>query len=171
MPFAVRGQVAPVGALRRIEWRGHDLEVDGLIGIGENEQLVAAIGQRILHAIFALRDQARRRIGVFEIRAAFAPRFRGRRRRSRKTPAGTFMDMDEPAGVFFLVDQHIVRLRRAEAMAPDLQRPVVFVTLSHRKTSWRPNSTPRRRRFPRRGRRDRCDQPSREPGSRNIPNP
>ena len=64
---AMRDQVAPVGALRRGERRGDDLEVDGAVGIGEDEQLVAAVGERILHAFLARRDQARRRFGIGEI--------------------------------------------------------------------------------------------------------
>ncbi len=39
------------------------------------------------------------------------------------------MQMGEPAGIGFLVDQDIVGLRRAEAMVPDLHRPVVVVEL------------------------------------------
>ncbi|OIQ72074.1 hypothetical protein GALL_463060 [mine drainage metagenome] len=42
--FAARDQVAPVRPFRRFQLRGDDLEVDGAIGIGEDEQLVAAVG-------------------------------------------------------------------------------------------------------------------------------
>jgi len=38
--------------------RGDDLEVDGAVGIGENEQLVAAVGDRILHALLARGEPA-----------------------------------------------------------------------------------------------------------------
>src|SRR5579871_5414960 len=39
------------------------------------------------------------------------------------------MDVGEPAGVFFFVDEEIVRLLGAEAMTPDLQRAVVLIEL------------------------------------------
>ena len=41
--------------------------------------------------------------------------------------AGALMDMGEPAGILFLVDQDVVRLRRAEAMPPDLHWAMIVV--------------------------------------------
>jgi hypothetical protein len=35
--------------------------------------------------------------------------------------------MREPAGILLLVNQRVIRLRRAEAMPPDLHRPMVVV--------------------------------------------
>ena len=40
----IRDQVAPVLALGRSQWCGDDLEVGGVVGIGEDEELVAAVG-------------------------------------------------------------------------------------------------------------------------------
>ena len=39
------------------------------------------------------------------------------------------MQMGEPAGILLLINQHVVGLRRAEPMAPDLHRAVVVVEL------------------------------------------
>ena len=39
------------------------------------------------------------------------------------------MEMGEPAGILFLIDQHVVRLPGAEAMTPDLHRAVIVVEL------------------------------------------
>ncbi len=64
---AVWNEIAPVGALRRVKRRGDDLEVDGAIGIGENEELIAAVRDRILHAFLARCDQPRRRLRIGEI--------------------------------------------------------------------------------------------------------
>ena len=126
---AVRDQVAPVGAFRRFQRRGDDLEVDGAVGIGENEQLVAAIGDRILHAFLARRDQTRLRRGIGEIDQPLLRGFVVAAGDHAETPAGAFVDMGEPAGVLLLIDQQIVRLRRAEAMTPDLHRAMVVVEL------------------------------------------
>ena len=46
-----------------------------------------------------------------------------------KASAGAFMDMGEPAGILFLIDQDIVCLRRAQPMMPDLHRTMVVVEL------------------------------------------
>ena len=72
--LAMRDQVAPVGALRGSDRRGDDLEVDRAIGIGQNEQLLAAVGDRILHAGFARRHQPRFRLFIGKIDQ---PLFRG----------------------------------------------------------------------------------------------
>ena len=127
--FAIRDQVAPVGAFGRGQRRGDDLEVDGAVGIGEDEQFVAAVGHRILHAGLARRDQARlcRVIGKID-----QPLLRGfvvAAGDHAEPAAGAFLDMGEPAGILFLVDQDVVRLRRAEAMAPDLHRAMIVVEL------------------------------------------
>ena len=125
----MRDQVAPVGALGRGERRGHDLEVDRVVGVGEDEQFVAAVGERILHAFLARRDQPRRRLGVGEIDQ---PLFRGLvvAAGDHAEAAGrTLMQMGEPAGILFLIDQRVVRLPGAEPMTPDLHRAVVVVEL------------------------------------------
>ena len=129
MPVAVRDQVAPVGAFRRGERRGDDLEIDGAVGIGEDEQLVAAVGERILHAALALCDEARRRVGMGKIDQPLLRGFVVAARDHAEAAAGTFMEMGEPAGILFLIDQHIVGLLGAEAMTPDLHRAVVVVEL------------------------------------------
>jgi hypothetical protein len=43
--------------------------------------------------------------------------------------AGAFLDGREPARIHFLIDQHVVALRRAEVMAKDVQRAVILVAL------------------------------------------
>ena len=65
--FAIRNKIAPVRPLRRFQRSGDDLEVDGRVGIGEDEQFVATIGERVLHAALAGGDQARRRIQIGKI--------------------------------------------------------------------------------------------------------
>ncbi len=107
--FAIRDQVAPVRPLRRFERRGDDLEVDGAVGIGEDEQFVAAVGDRILHAALAACDQARRRVGIGKIDQALLGGFVVAAGDHAKPAAGAFMDMREPAGILFLVNQDIVR--------------------------------------------------------------
>ena len=126
---AMRDQVAPVGALRRCQRRGDDLEVDGAVGIGENEQLVAAVGDRILHADLARRDQARRRIGIGKIDQPLLGGFVVAAGDHAEAAAGAFMDMGEPAGILLLIDQDVVGLRGAEAMTPDLHRAMIVVEL------------------------------------------
>ena len=79
--------------------------------------------------------------------------------------------MGEPAGVLLLIDQGVVRLLRAEPVAPDLHRAVVVVELDVEEAAAVRGSRPRRRRSPRRGRQDRQTSPSRARGSRNIPSP
>ena len=129
MPSTIRNQIAPVRAIGRGERRGHDLEVDGAVGIGENEQLIAAVVDRILHAFLARRDQARRRLGIGKIDQALLGGFVVAAGDHAEAAAGAFMQMGEPAGILFLVDQNIVRLLGAEAMPPDLHRTVVIVEL------------------------------------------
>ena len=46
-----------------------------------------------------------------------------------ESAAGAFVQMGEPAGILLLIDQNVVRLRRAEAMPPDLHRAMVVVEL------------------------------------------
>ena len=126
---AIRDQVAPVRALGRGERRGNDLEVDGAVGIGEDEQLVAAVGERILHAVLARRDQARRRLGIGEIDQPLLGGLVIAAGDHAEAAAGALMQMGEPAGILFLVDQHVVGLRRAEPVPPDLHRAMVVVEL------------------------------------------
>src|SRR5258705_11059845 len=44
------------------------------------------------------------------------------------------MQMSEPAGIFFLINQNIVRLFGAEAMPPNLHRAMIVVELDVEKT-------------------------------------
>ena len=59
----VRHQFAPLGAIRRGERRGDDLEIDGAAFVGEDEELFAAVGHAVAHALLARRDQPWRRVG------------------------------------------------------------------------------------------------------------
>ena len=127
--LAIRDQVAPVGALGRGQRRGDDLEVDGAIGIGENEQLVAAVGERILHALFARRDEARRRIGIGQIDQPLLRGLMVAAGDDAEAAAGAFMQMGEPAGILLFINERIVGLLRSEAMPPHLHWPVVVVEL------------------------------------------
>ena len=127
--FAIWNQVAPVGAFGRGERRGDDLEVDRVIRIGENEQLVAAVGERILHAFLARRDQARRRVGVGEIDQ---PLLRGlviAAGDDAEAAGRALMQMGEPAEILFLINQRVVGLLRAKPMPPHLHRAMVVVEL------------------------------------------
>src|SRR6266403_1525093 len=105
--LAVRDQVAPLGALRRCKRRGDDLEVDDTIGVGENEQLAAAIGNRILHADFAGRDQARWRVGIGEVDQPLLGGFMVAAGNHAKSAGRAFMDMGEPAGIALFINQNI----------------------------------------------------------------
>ena len=96
-------------------------------GVGEDEQLVAAVGDAILHAGLARRDQARRRVGIGKIDQTLLGRLVVAAGDDAEAAARALLDMREPAGVLFLVDQHVVGLRRAEAVPKDLQRAVVGV--------------------------------------------
>src|SRR6266446_3911625 len=125
--LAVRDQVAPIGALRRCKRRGDDLEVDGIVGVGENEQRAAAIGERILHAGFAGRDQARWSVGIGEVDQPLLGGFMVAAGDYAKSAGRAFMDMGEPAGIALFINQNIVGLRRSQAMPPDLHRAVVVV--------------------------------------------
>ena len=126
----MRDQVAPVGALGRRERRGDDLEVDGAVGVGENEQLIAAVGDantaRLPRAprpgAASRRDRSRSISRCSEV--SWSPPAM-----TQKRPAGALMQMGEPAGVLFLVDQRVVGLRRAEPVPPHLHRPVIVVEL------------------------------------------
>ena len=69
-----------------------DLEVDGAVGVGEDEQLVAAVGDRILHAFLARRDQPRRRVGIGEIDQPLLGGFVVAAGDHAKPSAGAFMD-------------------------------------------------------------------------------
>ena len=89
-----------------VERRGHDLEVDGAVGVGENEQLVAAVVDRILHAFFARGDQPRRRLGIGKIDQPLLGGFVVAAGDHAIAAAGAFMDMGEPAGVLLFIDQH-----------------------------------------------------------------
>ena len=155
MPSRYGDQVAPVGALGRGERRGDDLEVDRVVGIGEDEQLVAAVGERILHAFLARRDQARRRLGIGEIDQ---PLLRGlvvAAGDHAKAAGRTLMQMGEPAGILLFINQRVVGLLGAQPMPPDLHRAMVVVELDVEEAVCSPCSRPRRHRSPRRGRRDR----------------
>ena len=127
--LAIRDQIAPVGALGRGKRRGDDLEVDGVVGVGEDEELVAAVGNRILHAFLARRDEARRRVGIGEIDQPLLGGLVVAAGDHAEAAAGAFMQMGEPAGILLFIDQHIVGLLRAESMPPDLHRPMVVVEL------------------------------------------
>ena len=48
---------------------------------------------------------------------------------TQKRPTGALVDVDEPAGVLFLINQPVLGLRRAEAVKIDLQRTMVVVEL------------------------------------------
>ena len=118
--LAMRDQVAPVGALGRGERRGDDLEVDGAIGIGENEQLVAAVGERILHAFLARRDQARRRVGIGQIDQPLLGGFVVAAGDHAEAAGGALMQMGEPAGILLFIDQ---RRRPPASCRADAARP------------------------------------------------
>ena len=169
--LAVRNEVAPVGACRRGQRRGRHLEVDGAIGVGEDEQFVAALGDRILHALLARRDQKRRRIGIAEIDQPMLRGFVVAAGNDAEAAAGALMDMGEPAGILLLVDQQVVGLRRAEAMAPDLHRAVVVVELDVEEAFAIRAPHHRAVGLLDADRRDRRRCPSRARGSKNIPSP
>ena len=107
----------------------NDLEVDGAVGIGEDEQFIAAVGERILHAFLARRDQPRRRIGIGEVDQPLLRGFMVAAGDHAEAAGRALMQMGEPAGILFLIDQRVVRLLRAQPMPPDLHRAVVVVEL------------------------------------------
>ena len=127
--LAVWNQVAPIGALGRGERRADDLEVDGAIRIGENEQFITAIGERILHALFARGDEARGRFGMLEIDQPLLGGFMVTSGDHAEAAGRTLMQMGEPAGILLFIDKRIVSLFRAKPMPPHLHRTVVVVEL------------------------------------------
>ena len=126
---AMRDQIAPVGTFGRSKRRRHDLEVDRAVGIAEDVQLIAAVGERVLHTLFTRRDQARRRVGVFEIDQPLLGRLMVAAGDHAEAAARAFVQMGEPAGILLLINQDVIGLLRAQAMPPDLHRPVVVVEL------------------------------------------
>ena len=116
-------------ALGRGQRRGDHLEVDGVVGVGEDEELVAAVGDRILHAFLARRDEARRRFGIGQIDQALLGGFVVAAGDHAEAAAGALMQMGEPAGILFFINQNVVRLPGPQAMAPDLHRAVIVVEL------------------------------------------
>ena len=127
--LAMRDQIVPVLALGRGERRGNDLEVDRVIGVGEDEQFVAAVGQRILQAFLPRGDEARRHVRTFEIDQPLLGRLVVAAGDHAKPSAGALMQMREPAGVLLLINQDVVRLPGAEAMPPHLPRAMVVIEL------------------------------------------
>ncbi len=123
----MRDQLAPVAAIRRRQRRRVDAEVDRLALVGEDEEVVAAIEDGVAHAGLARRHQARRGVGLRQVDQPALGGFLVAGGDDAEAAARTLLDTREPAAVLFLVDQHVVALRRAQAMAVDLQRPVVLV--------------------------------------------
>ncbi len=127
--LTIRDQVAPVGTVRGRERRGDDLEVDRIVGIGQDEEFVAAIGDRILHAFLACRDQPRRRIGIGKIDQPLLRCLVVAAGDHAEAAAGALVQMGEPAGILLLIDQDVVGLPGTELVPPHLHRAVVVVEL------------------------------------------
>ena len=159
-PLAMWDQIAPIRARGRSQRRGGNLEVDRAIGIGENEQLIAAIGDRILHAILARRDQAWWRVDIAEIDKLLLGSFMVAAGDHAIAAAGAFVDMGEPTRILLLIDQNVVRLRRAQPIAARPASGDDCRRASHRRMLGNRRSTPTRRRFPQPDRRDQYGWPS-----------
>jgi len=126
---AVGYEIAPVLPRGRVQRRGDDLEVDGVVGIGQDEQLIAVIRDGILHAVFALRNKTRLGVRRAQIDQALFGRLMVAARDHAEASAGAFVDVREPAGILFLVNQRVAGLRRAEGVPVHLHRAMVVVEL------------------------------------------
>ena len=112
----VRHQLLPVGPYRIFHRRGHDLEVLGAVGIGEDEEDVAAFFQIILQADLARRHQ--RRLGQ-RLAGAEKPVFRCLMvvdADHDPVVGARAADIHEEAGIGLLVDQPIVLRTVAKCM-------------------------------------------------------
>ncbi len=118
---------APVFLHRIVDRRFHDLEILGAAVIGEDVEDVAALGQRIFDAFLARRHQLR--LGG-QVLGRQQPVFAGL----------VVVDVDiddiveqraadahEEAGIGFLIDQPVFRLRLAENVVEHLRWPVILV--------------------------------------------
>ncbi len=123
----VRDELAPVRHARCRNRRLADAEVLGALGVGRDDQLVAVVLDRVLVAVRARLDDARRlerRVGVDEVDLARLMVVRVDEDELRRLRRG---DGDVEADVLLLVDEDVVLDRRADDVAVDQQRAVVLV--------------------------------------------
>src|SRR4051795_11237420 len=99
-----------------------DLEIDRAVRVGEDKELIAAVGDRVLHAVFPSRDQPRGAVGIGEVDQPLLGGFVVAAGNYAVTSAGAFMKMGEPAEILLLIDQGVLALRSAQSMPPDLHR-------------------------------------------------
>ena len=123
----VRNEVRPGVASGRVERSGHHLEVLGSVRVGADEQALAPVLNGIDQQGFARLHHAQTRAGLVPVEEmdlrglviAGGHRQEGPRLRLR--------DVYEETGIGLVVDRLVGRLRRAEAVAQDLGRPVAGV--------------------------------------------
>ena len=125
--WLVRDDLAPVLPAGRGDGRFHDLEVLGAVGIGQDEEDVAALRHVVFDAPVALRDQLRRR-------QRFARRDEPDLGRlvvvdidEDEVVEPAAADAHEESGVGLFIDQAVVLGRRADAVIKELRRAVVGV--------------------------------------------
>ena len=123
----MRDKLAPMAAVRRGEGCDGDPEVDGAALVGMDEELIAAIVDAVAHAGLARRHQARHGMGVAEIDQPALGGLLVARGDDTEAARGAFLGAHEPAVVGLRVDQDVGALRRAQAVAVDVQRPVIVV--------------------------------------------
>ena len=125
--FTIGDQIAPVLAARRGKRRGHDLVVFGAVGVGQDDQPVAAVVDAVHQPRHPRLDQpgfALRLRGLDDPHFAGVP---GRGGDHDEAAAAGAADRNRKLQILFLVDQRIVCGIGAEAVPVDETRPQVVV--------------------------------------------
>ena len=120
----VRHDLAPVGARRVGGRRGHDLEVLGAVGVGEDEELVAAFLDLVLQAGLARGDDLRLGRRVVRRQDAVFGRLVIVDDDEDPVVVARPADIHEHAGIGLLVDQPVRGRVRAETVVQELGRAV-----------------------------------------------
>jgi hypothetical protein len=126
---AVRDEIAPGLEARARDRRGHDLEVLRPAVVRQDHEVRAVVLDRVAHHRPVGRDQPR--LGV-RVEAVDEPDFRGlvvTGRDGHERLRGGHLNVHEPAGVGFLVDQFVLVGGLAEPVTHHARGAVVFVQL------------------------------------------
>ena len=124
---AVGHRVAPVLPRRRVEGTGDDLEVHRAVGIRQNDEIRAPVLDRVDQPLLAACDATERALVVGPVEQVDFRRLVVARRDGEISAGLGAADIHEEARIGFLVDDRVLRLIRAEAVAHDAGRTVVLV--------------------------------------------
>lgn len=123
----MRHDLLPVFLARRGHRRFHDAEILGIAVIGEDVEDIAAFAHRIFDTFLALRNHDRLGHQVLGGKnAVFAGLMVVNVDEDEVVEHGR-ANAHEEAGVLFLIDQPVGRLRLADDVVEDLRGAVVFV--------------------------------------------